>query len=429
VLLCRVLAGIALAAATAPQSRLSEARRLQNEGDYPRAIALLEDHLSEETVGADGDEARALLAWLYTMTGKRELAVTTYRSLLSRHPEAADLHNSLGALLFKERELEEAKRELETAVSLDPSLVMAHYNLGLLKFEQGELEGAAGSFERAIELDPDNTHYHFSLARAYRASYRFAEAAGAFRAGLALSPPPDVARPARLELALTLKHDGRLEDSETELRNLLSADAADGEALFQLGRLYLAMSRYPEAEEVFRKLTRVSPENAPAHFMLGLVSYREDALDNAQDSFRRLLELSPNHAEGRYYLGMSRLKLGDRGAAREAFEETLRIDPEHVSAIYNLALLLAKEGERQESERRLAQFRELGERRQRVEALEARVRWDPGNARFHLDLGQEYSRQKRAKEALQAFQRALEIQPDLAAAEIAIANLLSSREP
>ena len=424
-LLCRVLAWIALAGAAATQSKLSEARRLENEGDYPQAIALLEDHLQREP---DEDEARALLAWLYAVTGNRERAVETYRSLLRRRSDDADLHNSLGALLFKERELEEAKHELETAVSLDPSLVMAHYNLGLLKFEEGELEGAVRSLHRAIELDPSKSHYHFSLARAYRASYRFAEAADSFRAGLTLSPPPDVDRTARLELALTLKHDGRLNDSETELRALLSAHPADGEALFQLGRLYLAMSRYPDAEEAFRKLTRESPANPPAHFMLGLVSYREDALDQALASFRRLLELSPGHAEARYYAGMTLLKLGDRPAAREAFEETLRIDPEHVSAIYNLGLLLAREGERQESQRRLEQFRELGERRERLAALEERVRWDPGNARFHLDLGREYGRQKRPKEALQALERALEIQPDLAAAEIAIAEILGSRE-
>jgi cytochrome c-type biogenesis protein CcmH/NrfG len=125
---------------------------------------------------------------------------------------------------------------------------------------------------------------------------------------------------------------------------------------------------------------------------------------------------------------MTLLKLGDRASARGAFEETLRLDPEHVSAIYNLALLLGRDGERQESQRRLEQFRELGERRERLAALEERVRWDPGNARFHLDLGREYGRQRRPKEALQALQRALEIQPDLSAAEIAIAEILGSRE-
>lgn len=423
-LLFRSLVWAALAAATAGQTGLSEAKRLESLGDYPRAIAVLEKYLKEEPFDLEGG---TLLAWLYARTEKNALAIEAYRALVSRHPEVADLHNSLGALLFKERELAEAERELENAVALDPSLVMAHYNLGLVRFEKGELEGAARGFATAVELDPKNPHYHFSLARAYRGSYELEKAAASFRAGLALSPPSGIARPARLELALTLKHDGRFAESEAELRNLLAADAADVEALFQIGRLYLAMNRYPEAETAFRKLTEVSPDYAPARFMLGLVSYREDAPEKALASFQKLVELSPDHAEGRYYLGMCLSRLGDLPGARTAFEEALRIEPDHASATYNLGLLLGKQGERERSRELLERFRELGERRERLFALEERVRWDPANARFHFELGQEYSRQMRTAEALQAFQRALEIEPDLAAAEVAIADLMARR--
>jgi tetratricopeptide (TPR) repeat protein len=228
---------------------------------------------------------------------------------------------------------------------------------------------------------------------------------------------------------LTLKHDGLLADSETELRKLLASDARDSEVLFQLGRLHLAMNRYPEAEGVFRRLIDESPKYAPAHFMLGFVSYRQDDPEKALASFRKLLELEPDHAEGRYYLGMSLQKLGDREGARKAFEQVLGIDPEHVGSNYNLALLLAKGGELEESQRRRELFRQLTEGRDRLDTLEERVRWDPGNAKFYLALGQEYARLKRTKEALQAFQRALEIQPDLAAAEVAIANLLGNPTP
>jgi tetratricopeptide (TPR) repeat protein len=163
--------------------------------------------------------------------------------------------------------------------------------------------------------------------------------------------------------------------------------------------------------------------------MLGFVSYRENALEKARASFQRLLELDPAHAEARYYLGVCLLKLEDRAGARKAFEETLLRDPDHASANYNLALLLVRDGEEEEARKRFEQFRELGARRERLLALEERVRWDPMNAKFHFDLGQEYSRQNRTKEALQSLQRALEIEPGLSAAEVAIADLLGRRNP
>ena len=186
------------------------------------------------------------------------------------------------------------------------------------------------------------------------------------------------------------------------------------------------MNRYPEAEEQFRRLVEIRPEHGPAHFMLGLVSYRQDDPQGALQSFRKLLEIEPDHAEGSYYVGLILQKLGERKEAREAFEHALRSDPEHVSANYNLALLLAKLGEKEESQRRLELFRELSERRERLDFLEERVRLNPTNAKYYFDLGEEHSRQGRTREALHAYQRTLEIDPNFAAADVAIKNLLSS---
>ena len=304
---------------------------------------------------------------------------------------------------------------------------MPHYNLGLLTFETGEFRASAASMERAVAIEPKRPMYHFMLARAYRAAFQFEPAAEAFRNGLALDPPPPLARTGQLELALTLKHLGLLFESEKELEKVLAANAGDPEALFQLGRLHVAMNRYREARATFVRLVAASPENVPAHFMLGFVSYRSDDPEAALASFEKLLALNPNHAEGSYYVGMILRKLGRDPEARAAFEGALRADPNHVAANYNLELLLAKLGEQEASREKLARFRELSEGRERLEFLEERVRLNPQSAAFYFELGQEYSRQRRRKEALQSFQRAIEIDPDLDAAEVAIADLLSQR--
>ena len=59
--------------------------------------------------------------------------------------------------------------------------------------------------------------------------------------------------------------------------------------------------------------------------------------------------------------------------------------------------------------------------------LEEQVRLNPKNPRYHLELGQEYARQNRNEEALRVLQRALEIDPNFAAAEVAITDLLAKR--
>jgi len=416
-----ILAAVALALQSPP---LEEAKRLEQSGQVSEAIDVLE---ASRAAHQDDLDAGRYLAWLYGKAARPDAAIDEYRRLAARFPKEPDLHNSLGALLFRARQFDEAERELEAARELAPGVAMPHFNLGLLRFEKGEFAKAAASIERAIRIEPRRPTYHFMLARAYRAAYQFEKAVKAFEAGLALDPPPPMARVARLELALTLKHEGLLLESEKELNALLDANANDPEVLFQLGRLHVAMNRYPDAEKEFRRLVTVSPSNGPARFMLGLVSYRSDDPEGALASFQKLLELDPRHAEGNYYVGMILRKLGRDREAREAFENALRIDPNHVAANYNLALLLAKLGEHEASQKRLARFRELSESRERLEFLEERVRLNPVNARFYFDLGKEYAHQRRRREALQSFQRALELDPNLAAAEVAMTDLLSER--
>ena len=164
---------------------------------------------------------------------------------MQQFPKEPDLHNSLGALLFRERRFDEAVKELEIARAQAPHVAMPHYNLGLLHFERAEFSQAAASLERAVEIEPKRPMYHFTLARAYRAGFEFAASAEAFKRASSSAPPPPMARMARLELALALKHQGLLHESARELDRLLEADPRDPEALFQLGRVHLSMNRYP----------------------------------------------------------------------------------------------------------------------------------------------------------------------------------------
>ncbi|TDI40806.1 MAG: tetratricopeptide repeat protein [Acidobacteria bacterium] len=125
--------------AAASPLQLRDAQRLQQEGKLQEAIAVLEPLLKSEP---DNLEGGSLLAWLYTQTGEVDLAIEEYRRLAHRYPEQADFHNGLGALLFRTRQLDEARREFEMARSLNPGHAVPHFNLGLLSLERGAFSAA-----------------------------------------------------------------------------------------------------------------------------------------------------------------------------------------------------------------------------------------------------------------------------------------------
>jgi tetratricopeptide (TPR) repeat protein len=66
----------------------------------------------------------------------------------------------LGIAHLEKNEMEEAGRELEMAVKLNPAYALAHYNLGLVRAAQGRLDEAAGENLTSLRLKPDLASAH-----------------------------------------------------------------------------------------------------------------------------------------------------------------------------------------------------------------------------------------------------------------------------
>ncbi|MCY1408369.1 Tetratricopeptide repeat protein [compost metagenome] len=90
-------------------------------------------------------------ARLYRLLGRSE-AQELYRSLLGSCLRAAGMHG-LGQLAAAGGRLEEARRQLEGAVRLEPTDARMHNDLGVVYLRLGQVEDARFEFLTALELD------------------------------------------------------------------------------------------------------------------------------------------------------------------------------------------------------------------------------------------------------------------------------------
>ncbi|MGD0470441.1 MAG: tetratricopeptide repeat protein [Terriglobales bacterium] len=95
---------------------------------------------------------------------------------------------------------EEMKKELETAIALDPKLADAYSLLAYAQAFSGEPEKGLATMKRAVELSPRNETYQINLANIYMANRKVDEAIALFRS-LAGSANPEVASHASTALA------------------------------------------------------------------------------------------------------------------------------------------------------------------------------------------------------------------------------------
>ncbi|MFQ6057945.1 MAG: tetratricopeptide repeat protein [Anaerolineae bacterium] len=82
---------------------------------------------------------------------ERQDPVVRYRAILAERPQDPQAHFELGSLYYVQKQLAEAARELEEAITLQPDFADAHYMLGLVYARQGLVEKAAQEFETTLK--------------------------------------------------------------------------------------------------------------------------------------------------------------------------------------------------------------------------------------------------------------------------------------
>jgi len=110
-------------------------------------------------------------------TGDVKEAEPAFRSALKQNPDDFDANLYLGAILYKRRELGEAKTYLDKAVRLQPSSAMARYEMAMLKSASQNYDGAALDLEGVIKDHPRWLEPHVELASLYYRLHRPADGA------------------------------------------------------------------------------------------------------------------------------------------------------------------------------------------------------------------------------------------------------------
>lgn len=162
---------------------IEKAAELGHSGDaYMLAGATLLDLNDFEQARHDLEIALQLapkLTGLHTMvgmardkTGDQKEAEPAFREAIKENPDDFQANLYLGALLYKQRHLDEAKGYLEHAVKLKPDDVMARYESAMLKSTSGDYEAAAKELETVIKDSPDWLEPHVELTSLYYKLHR-----------------------------------------------------------------------------------------------------------------------------------------------------------------------------------------------------------------------------------------------------------------
>jgi len=272
-------------------------------------------------------------------------------------------HNNLGAALAKKGQIDEAIRQLQEALRLQPHFAPACNNLANALLLKGQIDEAIGQYQEAIRLNPDHAEAHYNLGT-----------------------------------ALLLK--GQTDEAIRQFQEAIRLKPDHAEAHYNLGNVLGSKGQTDEAIRQFQEAIRLKPDHPLAHYNLGNAFLLKGQMDEAIRQYLEALRLNPNHAEAHYNLGTA---LGSKGQTDEAitqYQEAIRLNPGNADAHYNLGLALASKGETEEAIRR----------------FEGALKVKPNYPEAHNHLGLALVRKGQTDEAIRQFQEALRLRPDYVAA-------------
>lgn len=188
----------------APESlrvRVNLAQAYQEAGARDRARAAYEDVVRLRPNHPDTADALNNLGNLDREAGRPHEALAAFERALVLQPRHVAARNGRALALQGVGRIEEAERELATALAMDPNAATTHSNLGNLYFRRNDFARARDAYLIAVRLDPDHADAHNNLGSAYFLLGERDLAEREYRAALRLDPQ---SADARRNLAIVL---------------------------------------------------------------------------------------------------------------------------------------------------------------------------------------------------------------------------------
>jgi len=339
----------------------------------------------------------------------------------------AEEHFNRGVAYKEQWRLDEAIREFQAALRINPNLVEAHRNLGTAYLHKLRVDDAIHEYQAALHINPDHAETHFNLGEVYwrKGKGSLDKAIREYQAALRTNPGYVQAH---LSLGKAYGQQGRLDEAMREYQAVLRIDPDNAEAHIGLGITYGSgqQARLDEAIREFQIALRVDP-SCYSTFQGQMFGYllSEDHWGDYIRLHQAWVRVDPNNPEAHCELGSAYKDEGRLDEAIRELQTALRINPYYADAHLELGAAYAQQGRRDKAMREIKageQCRQAEDHchmayvhwqqsrwNEAIREFQTALRFNPNDARAHVGLGTVYGTQGRWDEAIREAELALQL--------------------
>lgn len=231
----------------------------------------------------------------YQNVSSLEAAIALFHSALDRDPSFAAALAGTGEAywrLFQETKDEslivKAVEACHRAGELNDKLASVHTTLGLIAQGESQHQEAVKQFQRALNLDPTSDAAYRGLASSYEALGKSADAEAAYKQ--AIDTRKDYWGEYSALGSFYAKR-ARYEDAAAQFRRVIDLAPENVRGYTNLGAIYVLQGKTQQAEELLRKSLSIEP-NYRAYTNLGTLFFSQGRYLDSTGMFEKAVQLN-----------------------------------------------------------------------------------------------------------------------------------------
>ncbi|MBU4560686.1 tetratricopeptide repeat protein [bacterium] len=319
--------------ASAGYSLSWEAKRHRNlgykyyeQGEYKEAAKELEKAIEM------GDTGARTTIWLQNCY--REIRKTTklitedsLKETIAQNPDDLQAHWQLAFLYKKAGYTGMMADEFREVVRINPGITEAHYQLGVYYESIDNPEEAIKEYEKTLEIEPNYSKkgkvqgalftLHYNQGVNYYNKREFSEARENFQKALKLKPEAK-------EVKELLEKTNEILGVTKPKPVVTTGKAKD---LIDQGDKYYNFGQYDAAIQEFQKAVETEPRSLDAHLYLAYAYEKQGEKEKAIGEYQKITEIDPNHLDAHYQLGIYYDSVGKKEEAIKEYEKVLSLKP------------------------------------------------------------------------------------------------------
>jgi len=257
---------------------------------YPQILSLLQKNMQ---ANPNDQTSHLLLARTYERAGEMQLAISTYREILSQSPDDLRVIIPAVAALYRQRQYDEAEQVLNRASREK----LYHPELQRLQLQsylrRGQLDSASGILQDVLVNDPNNQAACLSLALLKIQQADYDQASNLLDRLKILNP--NSLPVAAAQIHLNIRRDNKSEAlriSDEIVKNLDNASA-----YILRARTYATLGQNDEAVKDLNHAVSAEPENVEVWVARSDFYRSTGQLRNASADIKRALSLDPDNLQ------------------------------------------------------------------------------------------------------------------------------------